>query len=100
MYHIVMQVNYEYNDEIYYEAGLYNPIKVFSSKEEASMYCEKLNLEKHKSIEYEYYCYSSDEIGIDDSYDNPCDLTYDELSDGDKKRVLDYLPFFKVVSCE
>lgn len=62
--YVLVRINFEYNDEIYYNHGGSNgePVKVFHDKNLAELYCRQKNLQQMKKEDIGHYCYGLEDI--------------------------------------
>ena len=115
--YLVVPINYEYNDEIYYSNsdGFSKPEKGYRSKVKAEFISLGKNLEKLRGLHLGEYCYSlADIISDQEKFDAICERnginTNDpwsstipsSISDQDLKELYDSLdlPFYKVIPAE
>lgn len=114
--YVVVESDFEYNDEIYRQNDGSNPVKAFRKEENAEKLCFEKNCEFVENNDLGSYGYGADDVfsdeqrileltGVDadeDFYDSNYSSAFRDLSEEEKReflRLLKIVPF-KVVEVE
>lgn len=84
----VVEVEFDYNDQIFYEGGYsMHEVKAYRSKEKADFIALNKNVERLRGLDLKSYCYSLDDLILPEDMDR-----FFELIKKDKKSWGDSLP--------